>query len=114
MHRVHSAWSTGADGQPQCMKCNERECEVHGVHGAWRTGADGQPQCKKCDTGRILAEDEDAEDGSWVGAHPFKKDEPVYKAPAMLELATWKHPPRCVLRLMELESDHVWIFLLLS
>jgi len=45
--------------------------------------------------GRILADDEDLEDGAWVGAHPFKKDEPLYAEPRLMELPTWNHPPRC-------------------
>uniref|UniRef100_A0A7S3VL70 Uncharacterized protein n=1 Tax=Dunaliella tertiolecta TaxID=3047 RepID=A0A7S3VL70_DUNTE len=44
--------------------------------------------------GRILQDDEAAEDGSWVGAHPFQKDEPLYVAPKLMDLPTWRHPPR--------------------
>ena len=44
--------------------------------------------------GRVLPEDEVAEEGTWAGAHPYKKDEPLYTAPVLLDLPTWRHPPR--------------------
>eukprot|EP00967_Tisochrysis_lutea_P102616 scaffold154613_cov17-Tisochrysis_lutea.AAC.2 len=74
------------DTRLRSMFWQTHECKRHGYDWLRMSKEDG----------RILQDDEAAEDGSWVGAHPFQKDEPLYVAPKLMDLPTWRHPPRSV------------------